>query len=775
MDLDQYLDEDLLIVCPSAMKMEILNRYSNRLISFKFMTKEDFKSHYFFCYDNRAIVYLMEKYHYHIDVAKTYLENLYVIDTSKDYQSDKLKLLKKIKKELILNHLLEFDSLFSKYLSNKKIVVMGYDVLEKYEEDMLKGAKRVQKDIQKLDAKVYSCHTLEDEILFVIENILELVKKKVKLNQIYITNLSDDYLYLMKKLFSYFHIPLQIDMKESIYGAKIVKEYLESKKLPAFQTEIGVKLIEVVNRLVEVEDSSVYRELLIDQLKHTYLSPKRLTDEIHIINIEEEMIEDTDYLFVVGFNQDYIPKIYKDEEFITDKIKKEVALYSTKEKNKKNREGLLRQLSNVKHLYLSYKESSSFNHYLPSSLIKELKLEVIPYKSNKLYPSNFYNRLSLANLLDRYYKYGEETPYLKNLLKHYKIGYYTYNNQFTGINCTNMLRNMNHVLRLSYTSLNTYYLCAFKYYITYILKLDPYQDTFSIIVGNLFHFIFSVMYEENFNFDREWDHYMSSSDLSTKEKFLVQNLKNRLEETIVKIKDLEMLSSYRNVLTEQEITIQLQKNINVFFTGKIDKIMYKRESDDTYFSVIDYKTGNVHSNLFDMKYGINMQLPIYLYLLSKSKLFSSPIFTGMYFQKVLYKTLKWEPNKELEDMKKSNLKLQGYSTDVTDRIFLFDRSYENSEWIRGIKINKDGSFSKNSKIVSDEEVYDMLKYTEKMIQKGVDHILKGDFQINPKIIDKEKACEYCKFKDLCFVNPKDYIYLDKVDNLEFLKEETENG
>ena len=266
MDLDQYLDEDLLIVCPSAMKMEILNRYSNRLISFKFMTKEDFKSHYFFCYDNRAIVYLMEKYHYHIDVAKTYLENLYVIDTSKDYQSDKLKLLKKIKKELILNHLLEFDPLFSKYLSNKKIVVMGYDVLEKYEEDMLKGAKRVQKDIQKLDAKVYSCHTLEDEILFVIENILELAKKKVKLNQIYITNLSDDYLYLMKKLFSYFHIPLQIDMKESIYGTKIVKEYLESKKLPAFQTEIGVKLIEVVNRLVEVEDSSVYRELLIDQL-----------------------------------------------------------------------------------------------------------------------------------------------------------------------------------------------------------------------------------------------------------------------------------------------------------------------------------------------------------------------------------------------------------------------------------------------------------------------------------------------------------------------------
>lgn len=775
MNLDQYLEEDLLIVCPNAIKMKILNQYDNQLISFKFMTKEDFKKHYYFSYDNQAIVYLMENYHYHIDVAKTYLENLYVIDINKNYQSDKLRLLKKIKKELISHHLLEFDPLFHKYLTTKKIVVIGYEVLEKYEEDMLEGANRIQKDIKKIDTKVVCCHTLEDEILFIIENILELVKKKVSLNQIYIANLSDDYLYPMKKLFSYFHIPIQIDMKESLYGTKIVKEYLESKKLPAFQTEIGVKLIEVVNHLVEVEDSSVYRELLIDQLKHTYLSPKKSKEEIHIINIEEEIIEDTDYLFVIGLNQDYIPKLYKDEEFITDQIKKEVPLYSTRKKNQKSKEGLLRQISNVKNLYLSYKETSSFNRYLPSSLIKELGLEVISYESNKLYPSNFYNRISLANLLDRYHKYGEETPYLKKLLQHYKINYRTYDNQFTGINLTNMSERMNQVLKLSYTSLNTYYLCAFKYYVTYILKLDPYQDTFSIMIGNLFHFIFSVMYEDNFNFDREWNHYIASYDLSLKEQFLLQNLKNKLEEVIIKIKDLEMLSSFRNVLTEQEITLQLQKNMDVFFTGKIDKIMYKKESNDTYFSVVDYKTGNIHANLFNMKYGLNMQLPIYLYLLSNSKLFSSPIFTGMYFQKVLYQNLKWEPNKELEDIKKSHLRLQGYSTDVVDRISLFDKSYENSEWIRGIKINKDGSFSKNSKIVSDEEVYDMLKYTEKMIQKGANHILKGDFPINPKIIDKEKACKFCKFKDLCFVNPKDYIYLEKVDNLEFLKEELENG
>ena len=229
-----------------------------------------------------------------------------------------------------------------------------------------------------------------------------------------------------------------------------------------------------------------------------------------------------------------------------------------------------------------------------------------------------------------------------------------------------------------------------------------------------------------------------------------------------------MLSSYKNVLTEKEIVIKLQKEIPIFFTGKIDKVMYKKEVEDTYFSVIDYKTGNFNSNISSMKYGLNMQLPIYLYLLSHTKEFSSPIFTGMYYQKVLSPNIKWQKDKTMEDIKKNDLKLQGYSTDHKDRLFHFDRSYEKSEMIRGMKINKDGAFSKNSKVLSDEQIYQMLKYTEQVIDSCIDHIIKGDFLINPKIYEKKSACCFCHFKDLCYVMDQDLIHLEKQEDLEFL-------
>ena len=121
MNLDQYLDDELLIVCPSLIKKKILDQYHDKLYSFKFMTKQEFKNHYYFSYDNKTINYLMENYHYHIDVCKTYLESLYVIDLDQKYQNKKLRFLKELKQELIANHLLEFDHLFKEFLKKKKV------------------------------------------------------------------------------------------------------------------------------------------------------------------------------------------------------------------------------------------------------------------------------------------------------------------------------------------------------------------------------------------------------------------------------------------------------------------------------------------------------------------------------------------------------------------------------------------------------------------------------------------------------------------------------
>ena len=54
--------------------------------------------------------------------------------------------------------------------------------------------------------------------------------------------------------------------------------------------------------------------------------------------------------------------------------------------------------------------------------------------------------------------------------------------------------------------------------------------------------------------------------------------------------------------------------IQFFYDIKVDKIMYKNTSGIDLISIIDYKTGNPNTNLFNTIYGIDMQLPVYLYL-----------------------------------------------------------------------------------------------------------------------------------------------------------------
>ena len=767
MNLEQYKDMDLLVITPNSIKTKLLDKYSDKLINIKYMSLEEYKNHYYFSYDNKTISYMISKYNYNIDVCKVYLNNLYTIDIDKKYSNKKLDNLVSLKQDLINNNLLYIDNMFKDYIKNKKIIVYGYYELEKYEEDMFKNTLISNLENKSLNKKIIKCKTLEEEVLFVVSSIDKLLSDGVNINNIFISNVGEDYLYTINRLFKYFNIPINIDMRENLFGTKLVKEYLENRKLPVLNNRITSSLIKVLNSLTELEDDPNYEIFLIDKLKHTYLNPIKYCDAVNIIDYKSNLLTDDDYLFILGFNQDSIPKIYKDEDYINDELKDKLSLYNTLYKNIRSKKVIKNILGNVNNLYISYKEKSNFNDYLPSVMIEEEKLIVEDY-STSIYNSNIYNKLLLNEYLDNYYKYGEINSNLDTLFNSYNTSYNTYSNSFTGISNNKFLNYINNQLKVSYTSINAYNNCAFKYYINYILRVNPFTDTFSIFIGNLFHYMFSIMYNEDFDFEYEWNKYLEKRDVSLSELFFLKELKIKLLEDIDIIKKQEIFSTYKERLTEEEINIKLKKDIDVIFTGKIDKIMYKKNINDTYFSLIDYKTGNVNTSINNLYYGLDMQLPIYLYLLSKSNLFDSPIFTGIYFQRVLFPTYKWEMGKELDNIKSSKLKLMGYSTSDVDRLYEFDKTYESSELIKSMKINKDLSFYSKSKVLNDDDVYNILKYTEDKVSSTVDKILDSDFSINPKIIDGVKSCEHCEFKDICFVTNNDYVYLEKKSDLDFL-------
>ena len=356
--------ENILMIIPNNEKMKLLSNLEkeNSLHNIKFMTKEEFLSNYYFKSNEKTLFYLLNKYKFNLDVAKVYLKNLYVIDENKEYSSSKLNFLKDLKIELKENNLLEENPFFKDYIKDKKIVVNNYYDLDKYEEELFNHKVEIPK--YELNIKVVENSTMEEEVNDVCLNIINLLKQGVSLNNIYLTNVSSDYHYTLKKIFNYYNIPININFSYSIYGTKVVSDYLKTKELNLENKDklvINRKLVNIISSLSSIDDKTPeYETLLIDKLKNTKLPNKKLKDAVNIKDFYKETFTDEDYVFVLGFNQDSLPKLEKDIAYINDDIKDEVSMYKTTYLNKRNKELVGYLLSNIKNLHLSYKLSSPF-------------------------------------------------------------------------------------------------------------------------------------------------------------------------------------------------------------------------------------------------------------------------------------------------------------------------------------------------------------------------------------------------------------------------------
>ena len=385
---------------------------------------------------------------------------------------------------------------------------------------------------------------------------------------------------------------------------------------------------------------------------------------------------------------------------------------------------------------------------------------------NDYQKSHAYNKYVLGCKLDNYYKYHEVDLDLANLYKTYgNANYGTYDNTFKSIQEEKVTNYLSKGLILSYTTLNNYYNCAFKYYVRDFLKLDPFTDSLAMFIGNLFHRCLAKMYEPDFNLDLVYDEFLKTKILSNKEKFFVQKLKNDLAFVIETIRYQDTYSQLNNTLTEQKIYVNFDKRVKVTFTGTVDKIRFTNKDEEVVMAIIDYKTGGDVSSLDNLNEGLNLQLPAYIYLTANMG-FKNVIVAGFYLQHILPKIMvdKEDALKE----KKQNLKLLGFSNEDVNYLSLLDNNYNASLAIAGMSINKDGSFSRYAKVLSNDNIEKIKDIVQNKITEASDNILQGKFPINPKRIDNELiGCKYCKYKDICFVkeeNIKD-INFTKIEDI----------
>lgn len=780
-----------LIICPNNYKDRILESFNTEKIiaDVNFMNIEDYKKNYLFDYDVSAINYLT-KDGLTPENAKEILNNIYYVE-DKSYNNQKLDKLVEYKKKLQNKGFLITNDIFKQYIKTKNVYVLGYGELSEHDKSLICG-KQVNIIEDEIIDKKYTINTFNDiseEVEFVYNSIYDLLEKGIDINHIYVMNAGSDYSAYLKRFNSYYKFSIETKDESYIVGTTLAQEFLEMLEthtkeeiynyLSEKNNEIANKLINILNKYVEFDLKEI-KDLIVNDVKKTKIKNK-YTNIVKNANLFDCFKKD-DYIFLMGFN-DNISLFSKDVDYITDNIKPLVNLETTEETNKRNKNNFIKYISNIENLVISYSKNSPFNQYNKQFILND---ENCDYKhSNGSYDySNELNKAKYTQKLDTLRKFDsieEGTDKLNNLYG--KNNYLSYNNKFKGLsdiqieNIINQInlnkKNKKDKLSLSYSTMNSFFECNFKYYLDTVLMLKEPFGNYYTKLGTVCHGVLKDLYnDKSFDFEKSWNNQIELEEKKENanifedesEKYFVSRIKEELRNDINIVRKQKQESLLNETMCERYFEHEVTDKIN--FIGFIDKLMFKKTNNETLASVVDYKTSrSIEIDKDIMKYGLSLQLPSYLYLIKHSKDFDKEVrFAGLYIQHLInYNRNYIDEDSSLSKSKNDSMKLDGISSIDPDRMKSLDLTLQasnKSENIKGISINKDGSLKKSQKLYSDEQFEELSNIVENSIKTAGEAILKGDFTINPKEIDGEnKSCGYCKYAEICYKRNSDLKYI----------------
>lgn len=785
--------DDQIIIGPSCLKKDIIN-FTSLKYNIKFIDYNELKNKYIYEYKDSALVYLDNKYNYIPEIGQIILNNLYEVDINKVYKSSKLNELVKIKKDLIENNHIVFNDSIKVFMQNKDIIIFKENVnsiTNKIFTDLEKCNNVSYCELEKNTKKkldIYEFNTLEEELLFVANKIMDLLKEGISLDKIKINTLDSVYKAPINKIFNYYNIPFNINTNNSLYKLPSIKTLLSSIGNETLTVDINeildtlnmndklkYKVIEIFNKYTDYKYVNEYKAELIYDLKNTNINFNKVSNSVKEINYKNYLPNDDEYVFMLGFNQDKIPKIHKDDKYLLDVELEELNSDTSLVKNKLEANRLLNFINNTKNIYISYKLSSNFQNFTASNYIEELKgnMEINVVNQAYDYRNEPINKIMLGDRLDNFIKYNVRSEDLDNLYSSYNdIEYNSYDNSYNKIDYSIIKKRLDNKINLSYSNTNTFFRCKFRFMLENIFKLSTYEETISKKIGNLFHEVLYRIYKDNINdYNKVINDVINEMYISPskKELFYLEKYRNAIKKLISVINDELDKTDYDNSYFEHWFSINKENDLEVKIVGKIDRIMTFKDENSTYTVVIDYKTGSLHGDFNKVIYGLDMQLLFYLYLIKNTKIIDNPVFTGMYLQSIMSEILSSEKNKTYDELITRNMKLDGYTTDKVDRLYHIDKNYMESSYIKGIKVKQSGEFYAYSKVLDDEKINKLIDIVGDNIESVITSINESDFDINPKKLGNTNVgCEYCTFRDICYMNNNNIVELKEYKDLEFL-------
>jgi len=205
--------------------------------------------------------------------------------------------------------------------------------------------------------------------------------------------------------------------------------------------------------------------------------------------------------------------------------------------------------------------------------------------------------------------------------------------------------------------------------------------------------------------------------------------------------------------------LPLGNGFSLSLKGQIDRLDVHQENP--YFLILDYKSGQAAINLFEVYYGLKLQLLVYLLVgqellkqQDKERLPAGILYALLHNPTIV--TDKRLTTEEMQKAVKKKLSMPGWVLADMDVIRSIDADLEHIK----PQVKKDGELDSNTVkghyIRTQQEFELMLEYVGYILKDTGRAILGGDIRINPCRYDRKEdhtACTYCPFRSICGFDP----------------------
>ncbi len=328
-------------------------------------------------------------------------------------------------------------------------------------------------------------------------------------------------------------------------------------------------------------------------------------------------------------------------------------------------------------------------------------------------------------------------------------------------------------ITVSPTHVQSYYQCAFMYFIQRILKVKPLEKAeFSArIAGDYLHFIAqSVMGEFGEDYaSTPWEEIAGHIDSAVTEflkenyppqvyddvKFTAQyeNMKENATQLLAYIHTEQQQSRFRPVAFEEKIgmdgrvpalSINTESGKKINVVGVRDRIDIYRGNEKDYLRIIDYKTGNQKFDLDEIYNGLSSQLLLYMNALLEADFAKKE-------KELMPGAVVYQPSDAQFKFDKDDEKLYtavGMALSNPEISAAFDTTQDGRFGI--ISGDERLKAGKNSKIVSEKGFDIILDYVKDSLVNMANEIYAGRFDSLPlESADGAVPCRFCPYKAVC--------------------------